>query len=341
VSTVATELDLQDIRSRIAERREAVEAEQVTQAQENYRYVRPLLSAANNYIEYVQNPSGRFYLGLHEIDVMTRGFARGELALLVGRSHEGKTQVAINAVVNNPDRRVLFFSLDEPTELVLAKLVAIKHGINSEELESRVKDNDQQTVELVRRSATHDFQNLLVIDEPLNLSDMQVAIKEAEHYWDAQCDVAIFDYLELFPGANDGGDGVPAKAQAVKRFAKEMDIVGIVIHQAKTSTGDRGQSVGFDAARFGGNNEAIFAIEVYRKADDESRDPWERDRLRRTISCFLYKNKRPPSRKGSADFYMDPNTGLIRELRTEDTQLASIKDGPVRTVLDHVDGVTS
>jgi KaiC/GvpD/RAD55 family RecA-like ATPase len=339
VSTVATELDLQDIRSRIAERREAVVAEQVTQAQENYRYVRPLLAAADRYIEYVQNPDGRYMLGLHGIDLMTRGFGKGELALVVGRTHEGKSQLVINGIANNPDKRTLYFSLDEPTELVLAKLVAIRHGIGSEDLEARIKAGDAETAELVRRSASHDFKNLIVIDEPLGLREMKDALLEAEHYWDDKCDVAAFDYLELFPGANEGGDGVVAKAQGVKRWVKEADVVGLCVHQAKSTGSERGQSAGFGAARYGGNSEAIFGLEVFRKRDDESLSEWDRDRYRNTISVNLFKNKRPPCRTGSADCYLDANTGLIRELRDTDLQLAGIKDGPVRTVLDHRDGV--
>jgi len=335
--TVATIKDQAEIQQAIAARQAEI-AEGQAEQMRSYRYIRPLLDAADNYIEFVQNPLGRYMLGLHDIDVMTRGFAKGELALFTGRTHEGKTQVVLNAIVNNPDKRTLFFSLDEPTELVLTKLVAVKHNIPAEELEARIKAKDPSLMERVRRAATHDFRNLIVVDEPITLENMRVAHDEATTYWGSPPDVAAFDYLELFPG--DGGDkGVEAKSQGVKRWIKEAEVVGLVIHQAKVTAGERGQSSGFAAARYAGNNEAIFGLEVYRKRDDESRAQQERDLLRNTISINLYKNKRPPNRTGTADFYLKPSTGWIRELRHEDMKPSPHNRADVRRVMDYVEGL--
>lgn len=336
--TVATIKDQTEIKQVIADRQRAIDEERAA-GMASFKYVRPLLQAADNYIDFVQNPHGRYMLGLHDIDVMTRGFARGELALFTGRTHEGKTMVVLNAIINNPDKRTLFFSLDEPVELVLAKLVAVKHNINSEELEARIKANDPSTTALVRRAATHDFRNLVVVDQPISLANMKIALDEAQQVWQQPCDVAAFDYLELFPGMEDGGEGVVAKAQGVKRWIKETEVVGLVIHQAKVTSGERGQSVGFSAARYGGNNEAIFGLEVYRKRDDESMSEWDRDLHRNTISINLYKNKRPPNRVGKADFYLEPATGWVRALRADDMKPSPHNQPAVRRVMNYVEGL--
>ena len=150
-----------------------------------YRYVKPFSTAADGLIDYAQNPEGRFLLGLPEIDIMTRGFGRGELVYVTGRAHSGKTQVVLNAINANSDKHILFFTHDEVAELVLSKLVSIRHGVNAEAVEEAIKAGDEDMCRLVRRTAERDFPNLLVIDESLTMSQMHAAAIEAAHYWDA------------------------------------------------------------------------------------------------------------------------------------------------------------
>ena len=291
-------------------------------ARRRYRWIKDFSEAAEGLIDYAQNPEGRFLLGLHDVDVMTRGFGRGELVYVTGRAHSGKTQVVLNAINANPDKRILYFTPDEVSELVLSKLVSIRHGVDAETLEQRIKDGDQYSIELVRKTATRDFPNLLVIDESLTLAQMHEAVNEAEDYWGARVDAVIIDFLELIPGDHEGEQGVVAKSQALKRWGKEIDAPVICLHQGKRSAGPRGQAQGMDGMRYGGDTEAIFVLEVFRKRDDESLDAWDRDRHANTVTINVAKNKRPPCKKGERDFYMDPNNGLVRPLTGAD-QVAS------------------
>lgn len=287
-----------------------------------YRWIKDFREAAEGLIDYAQNPEGRFLLGLHEVDVMTRGFGRGELVYVTGRAHSGKTQVVLNALNANPDKRILYFTPDEVSELVLSKLVSIRHGVDAETLEQRIKDGDQYSIELVRKTATRDFPNLIVIDESLTLAQMHEAVNEAEDYWGERVDAVIIDFLELIPGDSEGEQGVVAKSQALKRWGKEIDAPVICLHQGKRSAGPRGQAQGMDGMRYGGDTEAIFVLEVFRKRDDESMDSWDRDRHANTVTINVAKNKRPPCKKGERDFYMDPSNGLVRPLTGAD-QVAS------------------
>lgn len=325
-------LSVDDIQARIKERTHEEHVQEAEQAQQNYRYVKPLTLAADGLIEYMSNPQGRFMTGLPELDTMTRGFGRGELVMVTGRAHSGKTQIVLNAIVHNPDKHIILFTPDEVAELVLSKLVSIRHGINAEAVEQRVKDGDQATVDLVRRAAAHDFRNLIVVDDSLSLRQMTDAVNEAQDYWGEAADLAIIDYLELIPG-DDGNDGVNAKAQGVKRWTKHTDIPVVCLHQASRSSGNRGQAAGMNAMRYGGESEAIFVIEAYRKREDESLDDFDRRRHANTLSVNLAKNKRPPSKVGQFDVFLDPATGAMRALQPDDMMVTGV---PITTAADAV-----
>jgi replicative DNA helicase len=339
-----------DIAERIAARQGAGSeithpAPAVEQPRRRYRWVKPFSEAADGLIEYAQNPEGRFLLGLHDVDVMTRGFGRGELVYVTGRAHSGKTQVVLNGLNANPDKRIIFFTPDEVSELVLSKLVSIRHGIDAETLEQRIKDGDQYSIELVRKTATRDFPNLIVIDESLTLSQMHEAVREAEDWWGGKTDCVIIDFLELIPGDGEGEVGVVAKSQALKRWGKEIDAPVICLHQGKRSAGPRGQAQGMDGMRYGGDTEAIFVLEVFRKRDDEQMDPWERQRHENTVTVNVAKNKRPPCKKGERDFFMDPNCGLVRPWTATDMAVAGVPQtdamATVRAAAQQMPGQTS
>lgn len=292
--------------------------------QRAYKYVHPLSDAAQGLIDYAQNPEGRFMLGLHDIDVMTRGFGRKELVYVTGRAHSGKTQVVLQAICNNPDRRIIVFTPDETSELVLSKLVAMHHGIDSEDIERRIKANDQAAIDIVRKTATHDFRNLIVIDESLTMGQMFEAVQEAEDFWGGKVDCIVVDFLELIPSGDEGHDGVVAKSQAMKRFAHDIDAPVICLHQASRSSGTRGQAAGMNAMRYGGETEAIFVLEVFRKKENPELDEWERMAEADSVTVNVAKNKRPPCKKGEVDLYLDPQTGRVR------VQAAPIKRDDLR-----------
>lgn len=324
---MADVLSLDEIQARIADRRQGEVVAEATAIQQKYRWVKPLASAAEGLIEVIQNAEGRFMLGLPDVDAMTRGFGRGELAYVTGRAHSGKTQILLNAIVNNPSAHVIVFTPDEVAELVLSKLVSIRHNINAEILESRIKAGDQGALELVRRSA-QDFRNLLVIDDSLRLQEMTDAVNEAQDFWGERVDAIIYDFLELLPGESDA-DGVSSKSKALKRWTKHVDAPVLCVHQSAKSIAPRGQSAGMDAMRYGGDTEAIFVLEVFRKRDDVTMDDFDRRRHANTVTVNVAKNKRPPSHTGVVDLYLHPDTGFVRRLEPDDMVTLGV---PVSTV---------
>jgi len=191
-----------------------------------YRYIEPTATAFNSFVDYVRNDDGRFLLGFPEVDLCMRGLARGEMLLVVGHSHNGKSQVLYNSIVNallNTNGHILLFSPDEPRELVAQKLHCIAFGRNGQELEEQIKAGDEAVLEEVRSASHTLFDRILINDGALTFTEMSDALKEAQDYWGRHPDFAMVDYLELQPGESDH-TGVVAKAQGLKRWSKEASI---------------------------------------------------------------------------------------------------------------------
>ncbi len=310
--------DIDDIASRLINGTEVEPPAEARPIQKKRHYIRPFENAADDLINICQNSEGRWMFGIQGIDAMVRGVGPGDLMYVTGRAHSGKTQLCLQSIANNPNARVLLFTPDEVDVLVLTKLVSIVRGIDGEELEQRIRRGDDFAIDAVRRTARDDFANLLVIDDALSFDQMTVALKEARDYWGAKEDVVMIDFLELMPGDADS-DSVVGKSQGLKRWGKGVSAPVVCLHQASRSSGARGTSAGMNAMRYGGETEATFVLEVFRKVEDPSLEEWERDLVRDTLTVNVAKNKRPPCKKGDVDLQMDPRTGAIRMPRPGDS----------------------
>ena len=268
----------------------------------------------DNLVGFIRNPAERWYLGIPEIDLATRGVGRGEVMLVVGRSHTGKSQVLLNSIVtnlvNNTATRVVIFSMDEPRELVVMKLYCLLRGKSSTEVEEAIKAGDKDTLEDLERAAGEELSRVAIIDESISLPVMADAMDEAREWWGCDPSFVMLDYLELLPGGESDATGVTSKAQAVKRWAKTQRVPVGLVHQAGRGAGEKGRAAGLYAGRYGGEQEAIFVIEVYRKKDRADLSEWEKEYHAHSINLNLCKNKRT-ARLVDQTYYLDPLCGQV------------------------------
>lgn len=287
-----------------------------------YKFVKPLIHAADSLIDYLQNVDGRYLLGLREIDIMTRGFGPGELIYLLGYTHSGKTQVILTAILNNRKaKRVVLFTADEPAELVLTKLVCMMTRSNAERMEERVRARDPEAVNKIRRIAREDLSNLIIVDQSMTKGQLSDAIKEAEDWWQDPVDLAVYDYLELFARAE--GVDVEEASQLLKGWSLAHKFPTVCIHQGSRGHSGNGQELKMNAGKYGGEQEAIIQIGVRRQRDNDDLDDHERLRHENTISVSVIKNKRPPSKRGEEDYFMCPDSGLVLPLDMAPRPVAS------------------
>jgi replicative DNA helicase len=311
-----------------------------------YRLVRPLVQAADSLVSFAAQPERRVLLNLREIDEQTMGIGPGELAYVTGFSHSGKTQVILNALLAQRERRTVVFTADEPASLVLAKLVSLSRGVSGRDLIERIQSGDRSARAMVYDVATEDWPNLLVVDGSLSFDDMSIGVEECSDYWGAEPQIVVVDYLGLIRGGDDSSDlggSVVHNSRRLKAWTMEHDLPVLCMHQGTRSGSGRGQAATLaDAAAYGGEAEAIFLLNVRRKkaaiaaairdleyqeatkgklsASQEtqlSKLLWDLPRHEHTVTVQLLKSKRPGSRlthPDGIDYHLDPHTGLVSEM---------------------------
>jgi len=271
-------------------------------------------TVVDNLIGFIRNPAERWYLGFPEIDLATRGIGKGEVLMVVGRSHTGKSQMLLNSMVtnlvNDPSAHVVIFSMDEPRELVAMKIFCLLQGRSSTDVEESIKAGDEATLQALRDTAKDEMSRIAIVDESLTLDMMAETMDEVREWWGCNPSFCMIDYLELLPGGESDATGVTSKAQAVKRWAKTQRVPIGLVHQAGRGASSPGYSAGIYAGRYGGEQEAIFVIEVYRKKDRQTLSDWEQRYHENSINLNVCKNKRT-ARMVDQTYYLDPACGHI------------------------------
>ena len=274
----------------------------------------PTSKVVENLIGFIRNPAERWYLGFPEIDLATRGVGKGEVLLVVGRSHTGKSQILLNSIVtnlvNDSTAHVVIFSMDEPRELVAMKLFCLLQGRSSTDVEEAIKAGDRNVIDALGLASERELSRVAIIDESMSLQAMSAAMDEAREWWGTNPSFCMIDYLELMVGGDADATGVTSKAQALKRWAKTERVPVGLVHQAGRTAGERGKAAGIHAGRYGGEQEAIFVMEVYRKKDQTDLSDWETKYHANSINMNICKNKRT-ARLIDQTYYLDPECGHV------------------------------
>ena len=274
----------------------------------------PTSKVVENLIGFIRNPAERWYLGFPEIDLATRGVGKGEVLLVVGRSHTGKSQILLNSIVtnlvNDSTAHVVIFSMDEPRELVAMKLFCLLQGRSSTDVEEAIKAGDRNVLDALCLASERELSRVAIIDESMSLEAMSAAMDEAREWWGTNPSFCMIDYLELMVGGDADATGVTSKAQALKRWAKTERVPVGLVHQAGRTAGERGKAAGIHAGRYGGEQEAIFVMEVYRKKDQTDLSDWETKYHANSINMNICKNKRT-ARLIDQTYYLDPECGHV------------------------------
>lgn len=303
-------------------------------------FYRPLEEAADDFVRWAQSPHERVYTGFPDLDREMRGIAPGELCMVIGYSHSGKTLTLLEMLKANRKRHVIYFVPDEPRTLVLIKLACNLHGINALDLERDISNDEPAAIELLRSTAVDHYPTLAVFDESLALSDMERATHEVSDLWGCPPDLVVFDYLELLQG---GGEDVPSKANTIKAWGRRHDVPMLVLHQTSRTSGSDGKKLSISSGAFGGEQQATHIIGVRRKRFDiqaqirELEEKVDRaaageklihrlDELRYeekvhewTLTMNLVKNKRPGGRLlDDMDFEIELGSGRLTRLKRGD-----------------------
>ncbi len=300
---------------------------------EHYRHYRPFVDAVRDFTREARQTK-RIYTGIEEFDAEMRGVGPGHLCVIVGYSHSGKTLLLTDILRRNREKRIAFFSPDEPATLTLTKLASLSTGIPARDLEERVSSGDEEAVGILEYIAEEEYPNLAVFAKQLTPDVLQRGYDEACHVWDAEADLVVIDFLDLV----QAGEIATAKFDFVKGWGIEHNVPIILIHQTSRSAGSGGQAMTISSGNYGGEQHATFMLGVRRKKAalldairelekklDRKFDADDAQRLSElqhdlaiheyTLTVNLVKNKRPGGRLvDEMDFELEIDTGRIRPL---------------------------
>lgn len=316
-----------------------------------YRHYRPLKEAANEYIKWAETPQLRVYTGIRELDKAMRGTAPGELTLIQGFTHSGKTLLATDVLMNNEHTPIILFTPDETRPLVLTKLASALHEVDARTLERRIQQDDATARDLLLETAAQ-FGKLAIFDEAITIMDMDRMFDEVIHAFGERPKAVMFDYADLLAGYDDVRNAITA----LKMWGKKQQVAMFVLHQTSRSSGASGRKIGIDSGSMGGEMQATHVVGVRRKkymhyanlvlleeklanaTNPNSIQMYESKmseiknylipRDENTVTVNLVKNKRPPCDLiDDLDFAIDPNNGRI----SRQEQYNDPNGNPVRT----------
>jgi replicative DNA helicase len=253
--------------------------------------IRTLVDQVAGLRAYSSNPQQRVRTGFESIDILCEGPAPGEVFTILGRSYSGKSIVAQNIIVNNPQLGSIFFSLEMPYILAVQRMFAMWSDIPNYTVQEQVKGNT--LTPMLESMAEEMVRHLIVDHSAVSTHDMMYYVNAYEDYFGAKPDFIVVDYLELVSGVKTSGEGwiaTEAAAQQMKDLAKEAEIPVFLVHQTNKQEPEW-EPPSRSSARGGGYTEADFMVGMWRPGLNPKMPYEQKVELGETILFDVLKNR--------------------------------------------------
>ncbi|MCX8957056.1 SPI-7-type island replicative DNA helicase [Erwinia psidii] len=177
--------------------------------------------------------------GFDDFDAMTSGLQAGDLILIAARPSMGKTALLISMMLNSLMSRAeavgQFYSLEQPTEQILMRMVSSLGNVELQHLKSGLMD-DEDWAKVSNASALlmGDLKHRLIIDDTSALSPAMLRIRarrNARRY--GHPSIIGLDYLQLMrcPGQENRTQEIAEISRSLKALAKEMHCPVVALSQ--------------------------------------------------------------------------------------------------------------
>ena len=241
--------------------------------------------------DFAANPRQRTPTGIEGLDDIIWGPAEGEVVTFIARSGVGKSLIATNIMVNNPEARIIFFSLEMPAHMCIMRMWAHQADRSHDEIFDLVYKNKipDEAFEL----ASH-LPYAVVVDEPgLTLDDMTVYLERYENHYGVRPDAVIIDYLEEVGGAKASGEGwtrTEATASALKVWSRKQKVGVYSLHQANMKT-EPWEPVMQSSAKGGGFTESDVVVGLWKPGKDPELGTAARQARANDLNMNVIKNR--------------------------------------------------
>lgn len=176
--------------------------------------------------------------GFDEFDELTSGLQAGDLILIAARPSMGKTafllSLLLNLLMKKYDTRGQFFSLEQPTEQILMRMVSSVGNVELTRLKSgQMNDEDWARVSEAYKTFV-ELETRLVIDDTSGLTPTMLRIRarrNARRYGTPS--IIGIDYLQLMtaPGQENRTQEISEISRSLKALAKEMGCPVVALSQ--------------------------------------------------------------------------------------------------------------
>lgn len=177
--------------------------------------------------------------GFNELDAFTSGLQSGDLVLIAARPSMGKTALLINIIVNSlikkTDSSGQFYSLEQPTEQILMRMVSSLGNVDLTRMKSGMMDGeDWARVSGAFGLLTGDIKERLVIDDSSGLTPAMLRVRarrNARRYGNPS--IIGLDYLQLMrcPDQENRTQEIAEISRSLKALAKEMACPVVALSQ--------------------------------------------------------------------------------------------------------------
>lgn len=179
------------------------------------------------YLDEYGKPTERIKTGFKILDDMLNGgMIRGTVGTIGARPSVGKTTFAVNIAENNPDKIILFFSLEMSCRMVYDKLVASVGNIDYKNATNH--DVGFDTVKAVLDK----YKNFIVVDNVTTTEEMTEIIRRVKP------DIVFIDYIQIVYTKKQYDvirQRIDYISQLLKRTAKQINCCIIALSQLARS----------------------------------------------------------------------------------------------------------
>lgn len=224
-----------------------------------------------------QARKGGIRVGIDSLDRVTDGFCEGEVIYLLGRAKVAKSSLAQNFlryfVIHYPQFGAVFFSFEMPSPQLGERLLGIELDKSMRSIAATALEKEQ----VISR-----YKNVFYITVPtMSLHDIYATIIKLKYKSDVR--LVVIDFLTRIKTNIPGEyDFIRGATKALKDFAKELNVVLIVLAQVGREMGGGGwMPLGLQSGRGSGTIEedgdfilGIYRPELNKDMKDEDRDRW-------------------------------------------------------------------
>ena len=189
------------------------------------------VSSAEKYLKHYHDPIKLIPTGFCGLDEMLDGgLMAGTLSTIGARPSTGKTTFAINIAAHNPDRKIIFFSLEMSAGMIYDRLIS-----DIADVDYSLAGRHKIAFETVK-AVVEKYKNLTVID------DVSKAEKMADMIYSEKPEIVIIDFVQIITSNKkfvDNRQRIDYISQLLKQAAKATGCCIITLSQITRAGKDK------------------------------------------------------------------------------------------------------